>query len=886
MDQGSAYQSESDKWDHPTDSETSSLREKWRRLAVQQPLLFLFIAAIVGVVWDAKVVEFRIGFWIITALCSAALIALPSSRSRLRSSYGEHKLSWLLSAAAMLMFGSLAIVDHRLQDWQYESASMLSIVGQQSSPHIVEGTLRDAPVLRIHPLEQQRIARDQSPWQTQLNLRVDSYRSGKKMQAIDGNIKITVDGQCDHYLPGDRIRVYGDLYSSGPATNPGGTDRYQSDRRLKTHARMNVDRVEQITLLESGQRSQLVSRSIAMLAGRGRDTLLTTLSESNGPLAVALVIGQRDFVDNPTRDLLLVTGTAHLLSVSGMHLAIVVTLANMIAMLLRFPLSVKVVFILLVCVFYTAITGARPPVMRAALLVTVFTVAIFARRPNQPINTLSLAGLVLLFCNPENVFSMGVQLSFLAVATLLFASGRMGSSTSSIAVKNAIDTDRQFEQLAESSRSAPRRWLRQGLRVVSALTWLSLCVSVISLPLVWHQFNVVSPISVVANVVLGPFLFAALAFGIATSLAGLIHPTLAMLPSMGCGLTISLMRWIIDACAAIPLGHAWLPAPPGYWVVTFYVGIAATMVMPARWNLPRSVARTARLRGCQTKWLRYSWIGVWLFVAASMVSRPTLLPKETIEATFVDVGHGTCVIIRVENEVWLYDCGRLGNEQGSSRGIDQALWSMNVNKLDGVIISHADSDHFNALPGIARRFQVNQVVTPPGMLAEPEQALDRIRDAIAEHDIEVREFAAGELMSVGNRKMQILHPPRPRIQGSDNANSLVLQLDHGGKSMILPGDLEPPGTEMLINQDRPLPGGVLMAPHHGSLRMDAEVVLQWARPANTIVSGGRLARRPEVEAMLHQFGSQVDVTSVVGAVRVRIDGDGQIEIRKWLITPW
>ena len=114
-----------------------------------------------------------------------------------------------------------------------------------------------------------------------------------------------------------------------------------------------------------------------------------------GPLAVAMVLGQRDYIDHATSDLLLVTGTAHLLSVSGMHLAILVILANFLAMLLRLPVRTKIICILLFCLFYTFLTGARPPVIRAAVLVGVLLVSVWLRRMNQPINTLSVAALIL-----------------------------------------------------------------------------------------------------------------------------------------------------------------------------------------------------------------------------------------------------------------------------------------------------------------------------------------------------------------------------------------------------------------------------------------------------------------------------------------------------------
>ena len=106
--------------------------------------------------------------------------------------------------------------------------------------------------------------------------------------------------------------------------------------------------------------------------------------------------------------------------------------------------------------------------------------------------------------------------------------------------------------------------------------------------------------------------------------------------------------------------------------------------------------------------------------------------------------------------------------------------------------------------------------------------------------------------------------------------------------LILPGDLEPPGTRLLsqVSRGHQL-ADVLMAPHHGSLADGrASSVLQWSRPRETIVSGGQRARRPEVTQMLSATGSGVHVTSQVGAIRTVIDRQGNIEVRSWSESPW
>lgn len=822
----------------------------------RQPLLLVVVVAVIGIVIDSAV---NVSFWLWVGL-TLLFLALYVLASRIRS-----PRRW--STAVVLLMGlPIAGLWHNVRQQRYDAAAIGPFVVAQPQPTIIQGIVDRPVVLQRHPMADQSWRRDQSPWQTQLEVRLQRIRSGLTWQSVDGRVLVTVDGRRDDMRPGDKIRVFGSIQRFEPPSNPGEMDFQQIYRQRNIHARVRADSTDQIQLLrQAGWRPD---RSIASLAWWGRERLMQYLGADTGPLAIALVIGQREFVSSDQRDQLLVTGTVHLLSVSGLHLAIIVVLAHWAATLLRLPPTIKFVWILVICLLYTAVTGARPPVVRAAVLVSTFMVAHLVKRPSQPINTLSLAALILVAWNPTLVFGVGVQLSFLAVATLLLCHRRPNQDSAAIA--QATEQEERLRMLAEKSRSAPIYYARSlGIKLWQAI-WYSSCVSAISMPLVWHQFHVVSPISVIANVVLSPALFVALASGVATVVLGWIEPVGWTFGAI-CGVVIAIMRWWIDWAASIPFGHFWLPAPPLWSVVVFYVVILGTLYL--------GPAKLVSL-------IRYGWIAIWTIIAWAMATTTTVLEDGSIEATFVDVGHGTSVVLRSGDQVWLYDCGQLGNDQGRSQGIDAVLWSLGVTQLDGIFLSHADSDHFNALPGVMQRFDVDQIVTANRMLDNPEPAVVALRGVIARRGLKVREVASGSAESIGGHRAEVLHPPRDGLPGSDNANSLVLRIDCGGRSLILPGDLEPPGTAMLIDLPRPAAGSVLMAPHHGSLRMDAMAVLQWSRPRETVVSGGVRAQRPEVTEMLSANGSGVHVTSNLGAIRVIIDRRGQIELRSWLENPW
>ena len=865
-----------------TSAATGPLKQRVGQLAQQQPLFILAAATVFGVLLDALLrtdgVSRRNAFaavlpWANSIWCGLAIIGIGVT----------------LFARDRRRFHGVFLIFVMLGGWLHSyrcdvsrSNELWRQVGPAPQPTVIRGCIDRPVVLRHKGTFPSTFRKDESQWQMQLEVSLHQIRIGQAFQESSGRVVVSIDGRDDTLLPGDELEIYGTIQSFNAPTNPGERDIRAFYRRKNLDARINVTSPQQLIRLHENRRWQHnFIRFFACVSNRGSELLLRNTSDSSGPLAIALVLGLRDQVDAQTRDELLVTGTAHLLSVSGMHLAIVVLLASRIATLLKLPLSMEVLWVFAVCVFYAALTGARPPVLRASILVGTFLLAMWMKRTSRPLNTLSFAALILVIINPDSIFNVGVQLSFLAVATLVLGGRRRADSNSM--TDHEDDQESRLRALVNQSRPRYLRYARLVANAIAQAVWFSACVTAMTLPLVWYQFHVVSPISVMTNVLLGPLLFVSLAAGVATIGCGMVYEPLAILPGVVCDQALHLMRSIIEAAANVSYGHLWLPAPPGWWVGLFYVVIVASMFIGTR----SSIASR----------LRCGWIAVWISIAWVLATTKPSLPPDSMEATFVDVGHGTCVILRFPDEqVWLYDCGWMGNRANRSRVIDEALWSLGITDIDGIILSHADSDHFNALPSLLERFNVQSILTPPGMLAENEPALGPIRAAIDDHHISVREVERGdELLSIP--RVSVLHPrrederdvgihPANDMRGNDNANSMVVQIDLGGTCLILPGDLEPPGTEELVNQPRPSPGGILMAPHHGSLRMNAASVLQWARPRNVIVSGGRRARQPAVREMLAQSGAEVDVTANSGAIRVTILGNGTSSIQTWSEAGW
>jgi competence protein ComEC len=258
-----------------------------------------------------------------------------------------------------------------------------------------------------------------------------------------------------------------------------------------------------------------------------------------------------------------------------------------------------------------------------------------------------------------------------------------------------------------------------------------------------------------------------------------------------------------------------------------------------------------------------------------------------LACTFVSLGHGCGTVLRTPSgATLLYDAGSLTSPARATNAISSYLWSQGIMHLDAVLLSHADADHFNAVPGLLERFSFGVVYVPPGMFDRDEPAVIALRDALERAKVSAREIYAGDRLAVGppyqreQCRIEVLHPPRRGIIGSDNANSLVLAIEHQGKRVLLTGDLESRGLRDVLSEE-PLHCDVLLAPHHGNRRSDPPGLAQWCTPSFVIISGSLNFNVAEATATYRAAGADVLHTAESGAITARVDDRG-LSVANWL----
>lgn len=717
-------------------------------------------------------------------------------------------------------------------------------------------------------------AHDRSPFRaipasarSVIPVRVERLRDGDAWRAAAGRSQVTIAGDVAGVSPGDRLRVFGQLRRPRPALNPG--ERDPADAALAERRASVVWCVapECVAPIDPSPRAESGGAAIESIRGRLRAALRARLTPQRSPIAEAMLLGDRSGLTRETTDAFRRAGALHVLVVSGLHMGLVAGLVMLTARVGLLPQNAALAIAAAAVVGYAALTGGAPPATRAAVAVATACLAGLTGRRVLGANALAAAGIAVFVAAPGAWHGAGTKLSFLAAATLLGV-GRVAAARSS-RPRSPLD------RLIDRTRSAGERAARWLASWAAWLLVASLAVLVTTGPLLASEFHLLSPIAVPLSLVVLPCVWLVLIGGVGVVLGEALGgwEFLARPAASLCDLATGWLTAVVETAAATP-GGAFATAGPAGWQVAVWYALAAVGVGAACWTS--------------------AWRGVVPRVGLAIVATgfaPTLaaLVGETIggrpalRCSFLAVGHGAATLLETPSgAAVLCDAGALGAPDRVADTIARALWARGVTRLDAVLVSHADVDHFNALPGLIQRIPIGAVWTTDHVFPAVLDPADRsapaeLRRVIDAAGVPVRVLRTGDRLVVGDAgdsqpvRIEVLHPSDLGVAGSDNANSLVVGVEHAGRRLLLTGDLESPGLDQLLAQE-PYDCDVLVAPHHGSERSDPPGLAAWCHPELVVISSGD--ERPVAGSAYRRSGAAVANTHAVGFVTVDLRPGG------------
>jgi competence protein ComEC len=754
-------------------------------------------------------------------------------------------------ASAVLLLSAVVIAGAGWHHWRWSivgSDHIVRFAEETPQPVHLVGRLVDQPWVVPRKEQELPVAIAQFD-RTLATLECHTLISGHHEETVSGRVRLEVNGHLVNGAVGDEVDVVGLLARPAGPRNPGAFDfrsYLRSDGLLATLHCTEPDDVRVVH--EGGSRFR---RMQARLRARAEEMLEHNLSERTAPVGVALLLGTRTAIPEELRTAFAESGTMHILAISGSNVGILAGLLWLVSHVAGLGRTASVCLILAGVMAYSFVADAQPPVMRAVLMI----VAMLAGRPwhreGSLVNGLALAALGVLVWNPSHLFDVGAQLSFLAVAALIWA------PTWSCRMSEFVAGPR--DPMAALGQALPRRWLGAGVRTLVTLHLTIAAIWLFTLPLTMARFNLVSPVGFVVNVLLAPLVVVILWSGYALLLTGLLLPVLAAPFALAFDAGMRLMLWLIERSAAIPGGHLYLAGPSDGWLAGFYACLAAVA-------FGRSAGRL--------RWWGWRLMLIWIVAGLGI----SLWPRSAgeLRCTFLSVGHGLAVVVELPGgRTLVYDAGQMQDGSRARQTVQGALWQRGVRSIDALVISHADIDHFNGVPGLARSVQIGSVLVHETFLDFRQPGVEITCDLLTRQNVPIKLVWAGDRLNLDDRAvLTVMQPAVGDRLSTDNANSLVLSIEYAGRRILLTGDLERGGLDSLLLTP-PAHVDILQAPHHGRFAANPKPLAAWASPEWVIVSDGR---QDDSERLQSVYGPSAHVMSTqkYGAITFVIDAQGRL----------
>ena len=669
---------------------------------------------------------------------------------------------------------------------------------------------------------------------------ITKIRRGGSWKPASGRAAVIVVGEPPAVLAGTQVRVVGRGLRPGHALNPGEFDFRERAQARRCLSIVRCQSRECVQMLRPPSGWSPVAW-LDCIQAAGVASLDRHVGDRSG-LAAALLLGSREALPADDAQEFMVTGTIHVLSISGLHVGILAIGLFRILRTCAVRRSWALGCVAACTGLYMLLVGAETPVVRATLLVWLSCLGAALGRRSPALTALAAAAIIVVVWHPPEVFRVGTQLSFLSTAVLVGAAALTPSLASS---------EDPIERLIEGSRGPLERRLRRWMKQAVGVVLVGAAIWVVTAPIVALRFHVVSPVGLVLNPLIAPLVPLAMAWGFLCLLVAPVSTAAAGLCGAGCNATLALVEWIVGRAAALPGGHVWVAGPAAWWVLGAYAWCLALLVALPRERLVRPATWAVGT---------IAWLGVGVAAAtAGALASPAVA---ALEVTVAALGHGCGVVVRSPTgRVLVYDAGRLGAPSAAQRGMSAILWNGGISRIDTLVISHADTDHFNAVPGLLERFSVGEVVVSEAFLTSDAPAVRELLQRVHERHIPVRRAVAGDDIACDPFcRVRVLF--QDTACADDNGTSLVLAVDAAGRRVLLPGDLEGDALGRFVAAD-PDACDMLLAPHHGSATSLPPDIARATGPDWVVVSGPGGSRWNEVRRAYAMASGNRRLASVV-----------------------
>ncbi len=665
----------------------------------------------------------------------------------------------------------------------------------------------------------------------------------------------------DEALPaiGEYIQVSGKVKTFSAPTNPGEFDSRLYYSTLKISYRLTGAKI-----LKTGGEPNRYREALYKIRRFLESSLDRALSEQDSAIMKAMLLGDKAFMDEETKDMYKNNGIMHILAVSGLHISLIGM--GLYEFLRKLGLN-KVVTTLFPIAFmysYGIMCGMGTSSFRAICMFALRLFAPVVGRTYDVLTGLSLAEILLLLDQPLYMHNSGFLFSFGAVIGMTL----IRPALSFKAVLEGMGSGKM--KFADDEISFAKEIL---IKLSDGLT-SGVSVFLATLP-VYASFYYTYPLhSILLNLAVIPLMGILMLLGIITMFLAIFGGAFGVIPGMFVHIILSLYR-ILGSSEGIIRGSTWYMGHSQKWQVLIYIALVAAFVwLSDKDNLPP---------------LKMSVTRVLILVTA--VFALTFHVKPDLEIDMVDVGQGDGIVISCGGRHMLIDGGSTSTKNVGKYRIIPFLKYKGIGRLDAVVMTHEDEDHVSGILDIMDDMEkggiwIDRLFLPEVSTSSQGENYDLLEKRAGELGIPIAYINAGESFSLSGATFTCLNPERGMIAEEPNAYSTVLYMKYGEFTALFTGDVENEGLTNVKEALKSLWSGVgdeypdsitlLKVAHHGSKYTTDKEFLDMTRPRISLISCGvgNSYGHPHEEVLqrLENIGTAVYRTDESGMVTVEVNG--------------